>query len=133
MENMKKFEPLFCFGISLIESVERMLYGRENAPMEQKSMGDYNHSTFIEEHGSFPDADDSCFDIKGSSNTPISSRKCEFQDMRDLQSVGCMSRELYKQFAVVEDGQGFECVGSGNLVAFTIREVDEVLLFDFYC
>ncbi|KAL5981387.1 hypothetical protein ACLOJK_015442 [Asimina triloba] len=68
-------------------SVESMLYSSENAPTDQNSMGDYNHSAVTEEHGSFADADDSCFGIMGSGDAPISSRKWEFQDMGDLQSV----------------------------------------------
>ncbi|KAL5994230.1 hypothetical protein ACLOJK_035102 [Asimina triloba] len=120
-----KQNPHAFFHFEGSSSVESILYGHENAPMEQNYMGDYKHSAMTEEHDSFVDADNSCFGTKGSNDAPINSRKWKFQDMGDLQSVGHMLRELYEQFVAVEDRWGFDCVGSGVLVAFTIRGVDE--------
>ncbi|KAL5977516.1 hypothetical protein ACLOJK_021863 [Asimina triloba] len=70
---------------------------------------------------------------KSKLNVPKSVRLWALQACRQTWTeVGRMPRELYEQFAAVEDGRGFDCVGSGDFVAFTIRGADEVLLFDFY-
>nr|BBC44064.1 unusual floral organs protein [Lilium formosanum x Lilium longiflorum] len=43
-----------------------------------------------------------------------------------------MPPEVYVQFEEAEGGGGFECVGSGELIAITTKQSRDVLLFDFY-
>ena len=41
-----------------------------------------------------------------------------------------MPQQLYVQFAELEDGNGFECVGHGEFIVIMIRGTDKALLFD---
>lgn len=41
-----------------------------------------------------------------------------------------MPQQLYLQFAELEDGKGFECVGHGEFIVIVIRGTDKALLFD---
>lgn len=41
-----------------------------------------------------------------------------------------MPQQLYAQFAELENGNGFECVGHGEFIVIMIRRTDKALLFD---
>ncbi|KAI4332071.1 hypothetical protein L6164_017010 [Bauhinia variegata] len=41
-----------------------------------------------------------------------------------------MPQQLYIQFAELESGNGFECVGNGEFIVIMIRRTDKALLFD---
>ncbi|KAK3032129.1 hypothetical protein RJ639_035939 [Escallonia herrerae] len=43
-----------------------------------------------------------------------------------------MPQQLYLQFAEVEGGRGFDCVGHGEYIFILVRGSDKALLFDFY-
>ncbi|KAJ4980126.1 hypothetical protein NE237_010906 [Protea cynaroides] len=43
-----------------------------------------------------------------------------------------MPVQLYGRFMEVEGGRGFDCVGHGSFVVFTIHGSDQVLLYNFY-
>ncbi|KAH7654568.1 F-box domain-containing protein [Dioscorea alata] len=41
-----------------------------------------------------------------------------------------MPAEVYRQFSEAEGGHGFECVGHGCLIVITIKDSNDILLFD---
>ncbi|XP_068655907.1 protein UNUSUAL FLORAL ORGANS [Aristolochia californica] len=70
---------------------------------------------------------------KSKLNVPRSVRLWGLQSCgRAWAEVERMPLVLYAQFAEVEGGAGFECVGHGDFIVITIRGADHVLLFDFY-
>lgn len=68
-------------------------------------------------------------------SVPRSVRVWELQEEgggegRGWVEVERMPAEFFQQFEEVEGGRGFECIGSGEFVAVTVKGSAEVLLFD---
>ncbi|KAG9439434.1 hypothetical protein H6P81_019599 [Aristolochia fimbriata] len=70
---------------------------------------------------------------KSKLNVPRSVRLWGLQPCgRAWAEVERMPQPLHAQFAEVEAGTGFDCVGHGDFIVITIRGADHLLLFDFY-
>ncbi|XP_042513502.1 protein UNUSUAL FLORAL ORGANS [Macadamia integrifolia] len=70
---------------------------------------------------------------KSKLNVPRSLRLWSLQSCgRSWVEFERMPQELYGRFMEVEGGRGFDCVGHGNFVVFTIHGSHQVLLYDFY-
>ncbi|KAK3034856.1 hypothetical protein RJ639_032311 [Escallonia herrerae] len=70
---------------------------------------------------------------KSKLNVPRSLRLWAFQACRTAWvEIERMPQQLYLQFAEVEGGRGFTCVGHGEFVVILIRGSDNALLFDLY-
>ncbi|XP_009619100.1 protein UNUSUAL FLORAL ORGANS-like [Nicotiana tabacum] len=69
---------------------------------------------------------------KSKLNVPRSLRLWALQDCGTMWvEIERMPQQLYVQFAEVENGQGFNCVGHGQFVVIIIKNSDKALLFDF--
>nr|ACA61781.1 DOUBLE TOP [Petunia x hybrida] len=69
---------------------------------------------------------------KSKLNVPRSLRLWSLQECGTMWvEIERMPQQLYVQFAEVENGQGFNCVGHGEFVVILIKNSDKALLFDF--